>query len=164
MKNKRKKEHSNDTIKREIGYNKKREISKIIDEIYNTSIILEIFKNDNEIEELIKKFSSCKENKSRKVSKINMEENIENINSINDPLNNSFATLEEEKRVTKIMDKLKELHFKRAKRQYAEIFYERYINNLSSEEIGKMYNITKEEVNTRILEMVRYIQDIKEHF
>ncbi len=79
------------------------------------------------------------------------------LNSVVDPRGYSFEVSNECIYAKKIFDKLAEIEAMFPNKKYASIFYERYAKDYDNDVICKHHNINERELNLRLLEIVKFI-------
>ncbi len=131
------------------------------DILKKSSFVFEIAQSENEIFNYLISLvdaSITKINEEKKSgNKTPMNEEIKNINSVIDPKTLSFDISDEGEYIKKLLIKLYELEKEKPDKNFAAIFYERYVQKLSSDVICKMHDITAEEFNFRLLEIVKAV-------
>ena len=90
-------------------------------------------------------------------SKTDFMKETDPLNTIKDPIEFQYDITYEEKYLRNLLDKLQLLSSLKPDTDYISIFYERYIEKLSRDEICKNHKLTELQLNEKILEMVRFI-------
>ncbi len=158
----------NNTEKKQIIYNilktngiiheNEKNADFIVSDIFlKSALFLDVFDDENEVYNYLKNFiDNLAENSSKEPS---MAENIiqDDIDLIKDPKTVVFDITEENKYVKKILKRLAEIDHLKPNKKYISIFYKKYINNASFDEIAKELNISDKELRDRIFDIVKFI-------
>lgn len=135
-------------------------IDFVIKDVYSkSSFIFDITDDENEIFNYINsileasfiKFFKTKRGK----TKIKMPDKYKF--NVVDPINISFDMTKNKEYLKNLLTKLYEAELKFPNKQYASIFYEKYIHGLDSIENAKIHNISKRELELRLLDIVKFI-------
>lgn len=132
-----------------------------IELLNKSSFIFEVAGSQNEIFDFLysildKTAKKVKDNL-KGFSKTDFMKETDPLNTIKDPIEFQYDITYEEKYLRNLLDKLQLLSSLKPDTDYISIFYERYIEKLSCDEICKNHKLTELQLNEKILEMVRFI-------
>lgn len=134
------------------------------DVLKKSSFIFEVARSDNEIYNYLASLTDASilrinENDVTKETGGFMRDYGDSLYSVDDPKTLSFDISDEGVYLKKLLIKLYELEKNYKDKSYAAIFYERYIQKLPSDVIAKMHNISENELNSRLLDIVKHINN-----
>jgi len=107
-------------------------------------------------DELYKSFKS-RIKKQKRAKKKEMLNSNDPYLTIKDPAAMLFDKAGEEKFLKNILKKLNELDILKPDKKYISIFYRKYIENKTTDIIAGEMKLSPEEIQTRILEIVKYV-------
>lgn len=152
-----------DVIKHsKLFYGNKNKLELIAEDVLKkASFIFEVARSENEIYNYL---SSLADASILKINEDDMKETEgfmrdygDNLYSVDDPKTLSFDITDESAYLKKLLIKLYELENERQDKAYAAIFYERYIQKLSCDIIARIHNISENELNSRLIDIVKYV-------
>lgn len=86
-----------------------------------------------------------------------MKNDLGFLNSVQDPKTLAFDISNENDYLKKLLLRLFELEQNSPNKNYSTIFYERYIEHLGSEKICELHKISQNELNDRLLDIVKCV-------